>query len=139
VAIAAARAGRRLSMIGEWSHDEIAALAGLDRDADYIDAEREDPGCMLAIVDADRSPAGRDRATRVERGALLDAVRNGSWTGRASRLSADHVEWPVIDDIARATRDPGRPVSSIPPIEFDEPPDQTIQLPDYPITRLPDK
>ena len=50
----------------------------------------------------------------------------GQWTGRASQLSEDHVEWTFIDEIAAATRDPGRdrpppilpilPILPIPPI-----------------------
>jgi hypothetical protein len=39
---------------------------------------------------------------------MLDAVRRGRWTGRANQLSEDHVQWTFIDEIAAATRDPGR-------------------------------
>jgi len=38
---------------------------------------------------------------------LLEAVRGGDWTGRASQLSEDHVQWTFIDEIAEATRSPG--------------------------------
>jgi SagB-type dehydrogenase family enzyme len=121
VAIAAALAGHRAWMLPDWSHEDIAALAGLDRDEDYVDAEREEPGCILAVVDGgiDR-PAGAgpdmqvpslDRnstARSPDRAALLQAARGGRWRGKASQLSEDHVQWTFIDDIARATRDSGR-------------------------------
>jgi len=47
--IAAGLAGWQARILPEWSHDRIAALTGIDRDEDYVDAEREDPGCLLAL------------------------------------------------------------------------------------------
>ena len=61
---------------------------------------------------------------------LLDAVRRGTWMGRASQLSDDHVQWTFIDEIARETEDRGRAISRS---QF------PIQLPDYPITQLPNR
>ena len=37
-------------------------------------------------------------------------MRQGQWTGKASQLSEDHTTWTFIDEIAAATRDPGRDV-----------------------------
>ena len=99
IRIAAALCGLRARLLPEWSHAEIAALTGIDREQDYVDAEREEPGCVLLVSAA---PAACDRA------AVLTAVREGQWQGRASQLSEDHVQWTFIDDIAAATRDPGR-------------------------------
>jgi SagB-type dehydrogenase family enzyme len=143
VAIAAALASRRASVVPDWSHEQIAALAGVDRDQDYVDAEREEPGCVLSVVDSHQSavispePSGA-AGVAISRDALLDAVRNGTWTGRASQLSEDHVQWTFIDDVARATQDPGRGVSTTPRGQFRNQDNQSIQLPDHPITRLPD-
>ena len=50
VRIAAALAGWRALMLPDWSHGDIAALTGIDRDEDYVDAEREEPGCLLVIA-----------------------------------------------------------------------------------------
>lgn len=105
--IAADLAGRRVTLLPEWSHAEIAALAGLDRDTDYVDAEREVPGCLLAV-----SVEAPPRALRHERARLVEAARRGRWTGHASQLSADHAEWTIIDDVTRATEDPGREAPS---------------------------
>jgi hypothetical protein len=54
--------------------------------------------------------AGSGRTT--DRDALLRAVRDAAWTGRASQLSEDHVEWTFIDEVAKATEDRGRSRSS---------------------------
>jgi SagB-type dehydrogenase family enzyme len=102
VGIAAALAGWRAALAPEWPHRDIAALTGIDRDDDYVDAEREEPGCLLRVERPHGTVNGYDRE------ALLDAVRRGHWTGHASQLSEDHVQWTFIDDIARATEDPGR-------------------------------
>jgi nitroreductase len=43
-----------------------------------------------------------------ERGrALADSVGRGQWSGHASQLSVEHVEWTFIEDVARATQTPG--------------------------------
>jgi hypothetical protein len=61
---------------------------------------------LLVITPASTAaPRGEPAASR---DTLLRAVRTGAWTGRASQLSEDHVEWTFIDEIARATEDPGR-------------------------------
>ena len=49
---------------------------------------------------------GGQQSPGVSRGALLDAVRAGVWTGHANQLSEDHVQWTFIDEIAAATRAP---------------------------------
>jgi SagB-type dehydrogenase family enzyme len=107
VRIAAERAGWRARLLPEWSHDDIAALTGIDRDEDYVEAEREEPGCLLVI---ESQSAIRNPQSAI----LLEAVRRGRWTGHANQLSEEHVQWTFIDDIAAATRDPGtaRPSTS---------------------------
>jgi SagB-type dehydrogenase family enzyme len=136
VAMAAALTGHHASMCPNWSHHEIAAVAGLDREDDYLDAEREEPGCILAVATRRQSRVGSQPSfclpsSGINRAALVDAVRNGRWTGRADRLSEEHVEWTIIADIARATRDPGRLTTAIPP------PDHLDQSPHHGITSLP--
>ena len=102
--ISAAAIGWHVRMLPAWSHRTIAAVTGLDRDADYVDAEREEPGCVLAIGSSEAVKhlwnGGDDLAT---------AVRRGAWSGHASQLSVDHVQWTFIDEIAAATEDAGRP------------------------------
>jgi len=123
---AAALGGNTLTMDPQWSHGAIAALTGIDRDQDFVDAEREAAECALIVASLKPQVPGRVSSP----GELLKAVAVGCWTGRASQLSDDHVQWTFIDEIAQATEDPGRTIAA------DHPP---IQLPNYPITQLPDR
>jgi SagB-type dehydrogenase family enzyme len=102
VAVAAAMLGWRAVMLPSWSDRDIAGLSGIDRDDDFVEAEREEPGCVLAIAPSDVAAPAPDPA------ALRDAARTGEWSGRASQLSVDHVQWSFIDDVAQATEDHGR-------------------------------
>jgi SagB-type dehydrogenase family enzyme len=103
LAIASALLGWRASLLPSWSHRSIATLVGLDRDEDFVDAEREDAGCLLGIS---TGPFASTEAL-----ALRDAVRTGHWTGRASQLSEDHVQWTFIDEVAQATETDGLQIS----------------------------
>jgi SagB-type dehydrogenase family enzyme len=93
IAIAAANAGLEARLLTGWSHDDIAAMTGVDRTEDF-GAEREEAGCVIAV-------GSRSRSQQAVAQAVWPA---GLWTGRANQLSADHVDWPIIDEIARATR-----------------------------------
>jgi SagB-type dehydrogenase family enzyme len=101
--VAAAAVGWRAVLLPAWSQRAIAAVTGVDRDEDFVDAEREQPGCILAIG------AGDVPAPLWNGGEqLVAAAKAGRWSGRASQLSEDHVQWTFIDEIALATEDPGR-------------------------------
>jgi nitroreductase len=135
VRIAAALCGWRARILPDWSHRDVSALTGLDRDEDFFEAEREEPGCLLVLETSNAAGHGvRSVPHPFDRAVLIDAVRAGRWSGRASQLSEGHVEWTFIDEIARATEDSGR--SGNPPIQFPNPP---IQSPDHPVTRSPDR
>lgn len=101
LAIAASLRGWRTRMLPEWSHTQIATLLGLDRQSDFVEAEREEPACLL-WVSADRD----DVAPKPEMLTALAAA--GEWTGRASQLSEEHVQWTFIDDVAAATNWAGK-------------------------------
>ena len=100
IGFGAAVAGWRAVLLSAWSHHSIASLTGVDRDEDFIEAEREEPGCIMALA-----PRDADRAS-ADPNILVEAVRNGRWSGHASQLSDDHVQWTFIDEVARATEDP---------------------------------
>ena len=97
--LSAAMLGWRFELLEQWSHSAIAALLGLDRDTDFGDAEPEEPE-FLAIVSSGRTAEWHARGPD----ALVSAARTGKWSGTANRLSASHVEWPIIDGVAEATR-----------------------------------
>ena len=103
VSIAAGLAGWRATLLPAWPHRAIAAATGISRDEDFVEAEREDPACIMAMTVAAPFDCSRDTAER-----LAAAISRGQWSGRASQLSEDHVEWSFIDEIARATQDEGR-------------------------------
>ena len=91
VRLAAAAAGWRAVMQPDWSQRDIATLTGIDRDEDFTDAEREEPGALMLV--SPLSSAGSQQAAIIDREALLAGVRAGRWTGHASQLSEDHVRW----------------------------------------------
>jgi SagB-type dehydrogenase family enzyme len=112
--IAASTCGCSATLLPEWSHADIAALTGLDRDDDFFEAEREEAGCLVlvsrewSVVSTESSVGSRVVSRVVDREALLTGVHAGQWAGRASQLSEDHTTWSFIDEIAAATEDPGR-------------------------------
>jgi SagB-type dehydrogenase family enzyme len=110
IRIAAALMGWRAVVLPEWPHADIETLTGIDRDQDYVEAEREDAGCLLAITVTGEVPDG----LRDGRAPMVEAVRHGRWSGRASQLSEEHVQWTFIDEIARVTEDRGRPSPAAP-------------------------
>ena len=95
--------GWHVTLLTDWSDRDLGRLLGVDQDADFSHAEREEPDC-IAIVSA------RPYSARLspDPSALLLAVARGSWRGVANRLSAGQVEWPAIDEVAGATRYPGQ-------------------------------
>jgi SagB-type dehydrogenase family enzyme len=96
---AAALLGWRLTLLPLWADEEIAALLGVDRDADFAGAEREEPECIDVVTPYD-VPPWRD----TDPAPLLLAARAAQWVGQANALSPSRVEWPIIDQVARATR-----------------------------------
>lgn len=104
VSVAASLVGWRAVLLPAWSHRAVAAVTGIDRDDDFTEAEREDPGCILALGGAESLACPQDVVVQ-----LVDAVLGGRWFGQATQLSEDHVEWSLITEVARATDDPGRP------------------------------
>ena len=97
--VAASLFGWRLTLLPRWSDDQIATLLGLDRDPDFQQAEREDPDC-LAVVTAGDATGWLER----DPSPLVDGARAARWSGAAKRLSTSHVDWPIIDAVAEATR-----------------------------------
>jgi SagB-type dehydrogenase family enzyme len=96
---AAALLGWRLAILPRWSDPDLSTLLGVDRDSDYIDAEREEPELVAVVTSGEVAPwLSLDPET------LVTSARDAAWQGRANQLSAEHVPWPIIDDVARATK-----------------------------------
>jgi SagB-type dehydrogenase family enzyme len=104
ISFSASVLGWRAALLPAWSHHALVAATGVGRNADFFEAEREDPACMIAITDGDPLACSEDDSAR-----LAGAISRGRWSGRASQLSEDHVVWTLIDDVAAATQGSGRP------------------------------
>jgi SagB-type dehydrogenase family enzyme len=104
--LAAAMLGWRLVLLSYWTDDQIAAVLGTDRAEDRGEAEPEEPDCM-AIVTPDSANAWLDAEPHV----LVEAARSAAWRGRANVLSTGHVDWAIIERVAKATRHHGAGVT----------------------------
>jgi SagB-type dehydrogenase family enzyme len=97
--IAAAALGWGLVLLDGISDKAIAGLFGLSRGDDYGTAEREEPE-LLALV----TPGLPSTSPRLLNGLTAGSI-GAHWCGRANTLSPEHsVDWPVIDEVAQATR-----------------------------------
>jgi SagB-type dehydrogenase family enzyme len=97
--IAAAALGWGLVLLDGISDSAIAGLLGLSRDDDYGTAEREEPE-LLAWVTRGPSLTSAQLAHELMAGSI-----GAQWCGKANTLSPEHrVEWPVLDEVAQATR-----------------------------------
>lgn len=98
---AAAALGWQARLLEGAADAEITALLGLDRTPDFVEAEGEHPD-LLALVGPGPLPADWPLEP------LVQSTRD--WQGRANRLSPHHAhDWPVIDEVAHATRKPATP------------------------------
>jgi SagB-type dehydrogenase family enzyme len=102
VRIAAATLGWSARVLHDVADATLEALLGLDRDADFEGAERENAELVMALW------PGNVVSTKLD--LKLDAVHElarQSWYGKANRLSAaDPVPWEIIDSVAAASRKP---------------------------------
>jgi nitroreductase len=95
---AAACLGWRLRLLPEWGDGQIEELLGLDRGGDFGDAEREAPDWIAW--------AGPGPAREGMREAVLSAVRECDWKGRANVLSPSRVEWEAVERASGAAAKP---------------------------------
>jgi SagB-type dehydrogenase family enzyme len=102
LAVAAAGLGWHARLLEEVADPDLARLLGVD---DQEGAEAEHPECLLALVPQDAAvrPIERPGGFRFPEAAREELGRTG-WLGTPNRLSPDHHDWPVIDQIAAATR-----------------------------------
>jgi len=97
--IAAAALGWKLVLLDGVSDGALSNLLGLDRDKDFTEAEREEAELLVLITPDFSMPLATDlKPLTTHSTGLL-------WQGSANTLSPEHsVEWPVIDEVAQATR-----------------------------------
>jgi SagB-type dehydrogenase family enzyme len=97
VSYAAAALGWQTRVLSTAADETVAAVLGIDRDADFGLAEKEAADTLLWIGVGISHP-DMDR--------MRDLLHRATWSGRANRLSAEHVHWPDIETIHRATHKP---------------------------------
>lgn len=93
---AAAALGWPARLLAEWGDDQLAALLGLARAADFAGAEAEEPEALV-WVGPGAAPTAAD---------VLATLADAEWAGRANALSPQHRDWPDIPAVAAATRKP---------------------------------
>ena len=105
VGMAAACLGWQAALLDDLRTDDLARLLGIaDRQGMESSgeerAEAEHPDCLVAVfTDGKVRPLGLSPAD-------LSALELQHPLGRPNRLSAEHVNWPVIEDVGQATVKP---------------------------------
>lgn len=100
--LAAGVLGWRARVLDDWGDDDIECLLGLDRGADFAEAEREAPDLLCRV--------GANVDGPVDIDTILAALPAARWRGRANRLSPGHRhDWPIIATVHSATRKPRTP------------------------------
>ena len=90
----------------------VSQLLGLDRDTDYVGAERENPELLALIVPGELNKSRRlnvppNLLPKLPVEALCELATNAEWHGQANTLSAEHsTHWHVIDEVAQLTMRP---------------------------------
>ncbi len=110
---AAALLGWRMTVLPQAGYNKLARLLGLDRENDYKGVEREDAECLV-MLHADTGAPLPDLA------ALQAELDQATWQGQANRLDPHPMyRWPVIDEVAHASR----------PVDEDFPTNQPAAFP----------
>ncbi|MBI4558555.1 MAG: SagB/ThcOx family dehydrogenase [Candidatus Hydrogenedentes bacterium] len=100
-ALSAAALGWQSRHLEGLSDEDVSTLLGLDRGADFEDAECEHPDLIIAVY-----PGGNnDIPLRLPRSAI-EEIKKGRWQGHANRLSTDHQDWEIINAAAEACAKP---------------------------------
>ncbi|MDF9392694.1 MULTISPECIES: SagB/ThcOx family dehydrogenase [Methylococcus] len=106
---AAAALGWGLRQVDTADADTIARLLGLDRAGDFLGAEAEEAELLLEVVIGQAAPPA------------LPVFADLDWAGKANVLDPHPMyHWPVIDEVADASRGPLE--TTPPPPETDYPP-----------------
>ena len=109
--VAAGLLGWQLFVLEGLSDRQVASLLGLDRRADFAEAEPEEPELIAAVCPPPEGAA----APRLLPAEALTAVAGSEWAGRANPLSAQAVKWEAIGLAARATV---KPATTVAPCRF---------------------
>ena len=89
------------------SDANIAAALGLDHQESFSGlaaGDGEHPGVLLQVgPDIPTDSTARSAKYPIDFPRLQTELAKADWSGRANALSNDHVHWPMITEVARAT------------------------------------
>ena len=89
--------GWQMVLLEEPADQDIAILLGLNREADFHEAEDEYPHLVAVVVPSAEQISPEAKLSEDGIQAFIAA----DWHGHANRLSESHVEWEIIDEVAR--------------------------------------
>ena len=101
LSVAAAALGWQVVALPTFSDNDVSGLLGIDRPDDFPSDETEHPALVVAVS---TSPDG-EIAEQIP-DAFLEKVRASDWTGIASQLSSEQVEWRAISIVEQAAGKP---------------------------------
>jgi SagB-type dehydrogenase family enzyme len=100
IAVASAGLGWEARLLENVTDLELSTLLGVQ---DHTGVEAEHPDCLMAII-----PQSADFTIDKQRAFSLsdlnDELRVAHWSGVPNQLSSDHHNWPIIDEVAIATK-----------------------------------
>ncbi len=103
--LSAVLCGWQLKLVSTWSTDHVAALLGLDRQEEFLVEEWEEPE-LLAVVMPHSTGVKVAGKLSPPLDETIEEILAVQWYGQPNRLSREHVAWPVINEVAAATRIP---------------------------------
>ena len=104
---ACALLGWSAELVSLADDDTTEQLLGLNRAKDFGAAEREHPDLLLRIIPNNSETNNND----IEE--VLHYSQHGKWSGTANILDQQHLyDWPIIEEVAQATRTLKQPASA---------------------------
>jgi len=108
--VAAATLGWSMTLLDSMDQSTVAMLLGTDRKEDFGVAELEHPDCLAVIwpgcVMHQMSAVNWSEAAKLPLfldSTIVKELADGTWYGKANRLSGEHgVHWDIIDEAAAA-------------------------------------
>jgi len=97
VRYACAALGWTAKLLANVADPAIADLLGLSHAESFrrvAGPDREHPGALLLV--------GPPPLPEIDIAALRDSLNVGEWRGEANALSSSYMDWPAIDDVAKA-------------------------------------
>ncbi|MBS0150410.1 MAG: SagB/ThcOx family dehydrogenase [Nitrospira sp.] len=102
--IAAATLGWNTALLDGMDQDTVAILLGTDRTEDFGEAEPEHPDCLAVVWPSENVKREHSKVPLFLDVVIVKEVVEGTWYGKANRLSREHgVHWNIIDEVAEAS------------------------------------